>query len=334
VRCYFGSRENVLVRYLDATADGNPDLIVKVLGLAYFLDTALIARMIELLEKGDYDLVKTPDDFSMRIGGAVVKRDALVRLWELISKGEIVHSRIVHNIADILVNPLQYISIRKDIFKVAFLEDIQISDEVLRDMRMKAKDIYVGERYEYDEGKVYAGGNILRRHYEFALDFVRQRDIVMDAGCGNGFGTAILAAKAKHAIGLDRSQEVIEEARRRHPGVAMSFVVGDVLRTPFRGDSFDCVLCMETLEHLNGVQFTDEIHRIVKKDGSLVISVPQDRFGHIPMSPYHVKEYNVDELKRLLSRRFRVEKIYGTKSCIIDEDPSGDGLIAIAKKTA
>ncbi|OGD91360.1 hypothetical protein A3D81_01000 [Candidatus Curtissbacteria bacterium RIFCSPHIGHO2_02_FULL_40_17] len=52
-------------------------------------------------------------------------------------------------------------------------------------------------------------------------------------------------------------------------------VVGDVLDLPFKGDSFDVVLCAQVLEHLPPVKFTKalgEIYRVCKK--AAVITLP------------------------------------------------------------
>src|SRR5439155_9306909 len=56
---------------------------------------------------------------------------------------------------------------------------------------------------------------------------------VLDAGCGTGYGSAILArAHAKKVIGVDLSESVIAAARRSgHP--SLEFDVGDVRRLTF-----------------------------------------------------------------------------------------------------
>ena len=45
------------------------------------------------------------------------------------------------------------------------------------------------------------------------------------------------------------------------------FIVGDAEHTEFEDESFDCIVCMGVLHHLNLDAAYKEIHRILKKDG-------------------------------------------------------------------
>jgi len=52
-------------------------------------------------------------------------------------------------------------------------------------------------------------------------------------------------------------------------------VVGDAAFLPFRVESFDSVVCIEVLEHCEYPQKTvDEIYRVLRKGGHVIISVP------------------------------------------------------------
>ena len=46
------------------------------------------------------------------------------------------------------------------------------------------------------------------KRYEFAVPWCRDRD-VLDAGCGVGYGTALLGTLAPHVLGVDISAETI-----------------------------------------------------------------------------------------------------------------------------
>jgi uncharacterized protein YceH (UPF0502 family) len=73
---------------------------------------------------------------------------------------------------------------------------------------------------------------------------------VIDAGTGPGHVAAFLTEAGAEATGLDLSPEMIQEARRRHPGV--SYEVGDLrrlLRPPNR-DGWGAVLAWYSLIHL------------------------------------------------------------------------------------
>src|SRR4051812_19298073 len=75
--------------------------------------------------------------------------------------------------------------------------------------------------------------------YWYAGSFARGRR-VLDAGCGLGYGTRILAeAGAAEATGVDIAEAVVEAARADTPDAA--FNVADVRDLSFADASFDLV---------------------------------------------------------------------------------------------
>jgi Methyltransferase domain len=60
-----------------------------------------------------------------------------------------------------------------------------------------------------------------------ARSMVRSSDSVLELGCSYGCATSTLAQHAAAVLGVDNSQEVVDEARRRYPG--LRFEVADVL---------------------------------------------------------------------------------------------------------
>jgi trans-aconitate methyltransferase len=61
---------------------------------------------------------------------------------------------------------------------------------------------------------------------------------ILDLGCGTGMLTAEIAACGAHVVGVDRSAEMIDEARKKFP--AIQFEVCDARALPF-SDEFDAV---------------------------------------------------------------------------------------------
>jgi trans-aconitate methyltransferase len=61
---------------------------------------------------------------------------------------------------------------------------------------------------------------------------------ILDLGCGTGHLTARLAESGAEVVGLDSSPEMVERARRAHPG--LRFEVGDARDFAF-GEPFDAV---------------------------------------------------------------------------------------------
>src|SRR5688572_24398680 len=87
-----------------------------------------------------------------------------------------------------------------------------------------------------------------RTRYLFARQLVAGAD-VLDVGCGNGFGTALLAEVAREVVGADVSQEALAYARRAQPD--RRFVhIDRPPALPLPDASVDAVVCLETIEHL------------------------------------------------------------------------------------
>ncbi len=141
---------------------------------------------------------------------------------------------------------------------------------------------------------------------------------VLDAACGEGYGSALLASAAAHVDGVDVSTEAIAHARQRYGGQDhLAFHEADVTRLPFDDDRFDRIVSFETLEHLEAQdEMLAEFRRVLRPDGVLIVSSPDraeytDRHGND--NPHHVRELYRDELEALLARHFPAVRLYGQK---------------------
>src|SRR5437588_640307 len=73
-----------------------------------------------------------------------------------------------------------------------------------------------------------------RRHevaYLAAADLVREigpTARVLDAGCGEGYGAALMARVAGQVVGVDRDHDVVGHARRIYPEPNLLYVTGDL----------------------------------------------------------------------------------------------------------
>jgi len=84
----------------------------------------------------------------------------------------------------------------------------------------------------------------VRQHlarYLWASREVRER-AVLDAACGVGYGTAMMAeeGKATRVVGLDLSPEAIDQARKGCGQIQnVEFLLGSVEELPFEDSTFD-----------------------------------------------------------------------------------------------
>lgn len=88
---------------------------------------------------------------------------------------------------------------------------------------------------------------------------------ILDAGCGEGVLVEKYRLQGKDITGLDLN-------------VSNEFVnKGDILDMPFADESFDIVLFLDVIEHLNILDHPTslaELKRVLKKSGKLIISIP------------------------------------------------------------
>lgn len=152
--------------------------------------------------------------------------------------------------------------------------------------------------------------------YAFARGLVEGLE-VLDAACGEGYGSAILSQAAAAVTGVDLSEAAIEHAGRRYEASGLEFKQANCLDLPFEDDSFDCVVSFETLEHLEG---HDELlagfRRVLRPNGFLLISTPdkavyRDKMGN--RNEFHVSELYRKEFEELLARHFPAVRLWGQK---------------------
>jgi SAM-dependent methyltransferase len=152
--------------------------------------------------------------------------------------------------------------------------------------------------------------------YAFASELVRGRK-VLDAACGEGYGSALLAGSAAAVTGVDVSEAAIEHARRRYLASNLDFLAADCLRLPFDDGSFERIVSFETLEHLADHDgLLREFRRVLAPEGFLLLSSPDkavysDRLQQ--RNEFHVRELYRDELEELLARHFPAYRLWGQK---------------------
>jgi SAM-dependent methyltransferase len=151
-----------------------------------------------------------------------------------------------------------------------------------------------------------------RKRYEFARRFCAGAD-VLDAGCGTGYGAALLAESAGRVVGVDLDAEAIAYARRRYPGPNVEFVEADLLELELPDASFDAVCSFETIEHVTDRErYLAQIRRVLRPGGVFIVSTPRvDRTTERPRNPHHTVEFSRADFEALLRRFFAEVELYG-----------------------
>lgn len=100
-------------------------------------------------------------------------------------------------------------------------------------------------------------------------------EVILDVGCGVGFFSRAIAKKAKKVVAIDILESSIEIARDFNSVNNIEYIPGDLFALNFPNNTFDCIIFLETIEHVdNPTQFLQEFYRILKPDGYLILSTP------------------------------------------------------------
>jgi 2-polyprenyl-3-methyl-5-hydroxy-6-metoxy-1,4-benzoquinol methylase/glycosyltransferase involved in cell wall biosynthesis len=132
---------------------------------------------------------------------------------------------------------------------------------------------------------------------------------VLDFGCGTGYGTAILAAHADSAVGVDIDASALEWAGRCHRLPNLSFQRSVDFLACYVDQTFDMVTCFEMIEHVSEADQDRTIQalaRVLRPEGLLFISTPNPEITSLyGANPYHLRERNREEFLELLSASFK-----------------------------
>jgi SAM-dependent methyltransferase len=178
-----------------------------------------------------------------------------------------------------------------------------------------ASDItFTGERFVPG-----CAGEIAYEHwhrYAFARRFAAGKR-VLDAACGEGYGSALLSTVAESVVGVDIDASAIAHAGERYgEGNRVRFIAGSCAMLPLPDASVDAVVSFETIEHLDAAdqpKMLAEFARVLKPEGLLIISSPNKRLysdAREYVNEFHRHELYRDGLAALLASSFPAQSWY------------------------
>lgn len=116
---------------------------------------------------------------------------------------------------------------------------------------------------------------------KFVIPYLANGTSVLDLGCGPGSITADFAKRVGprgRAVGIDRSQSVVDVAKQTWHDSNVEFVVGDITSLPFEDDSFDIVYAHQVFVHLSAEtqeRAFAEARRVCKPGGIVALREAQ-----------------------------------------------------------
>ncbi|MHA2428746.1 MAG: class I SAM-dependent methyltransferase [Candidatus Hermodarchaeia archaeon] len=155
------------------------------------------------------------------------------------------------------------------------------------------------------------GKQILRKEAAYIYNELQGSETILDVGCGIGSFEQHLPTLI--IIGLDVSEDMLEEARKRS---ANTFIQGDATDLEFHDAIFDAVFTVTTLEFLEDYQKAiQEIARVTKSQGKLLVMMlnpSSEYFRENVQRPgdyfQRIKHTNTKEIREYVSRFYVISK--------------------------
>lgn len=147
--------------------------------------------------------------------------------------------------------------------------------------------------------------------YVWAVDRLAKRipegATVLDAACGVGYGSKMLAESGLKVTAIDVSLETIEFARRYYSDPGVLYVHGNLLEIEL--PEVDAIVSFETVEHVH--EDRELLTRFRTSSSTLLVSVPNLDVYPLegPVARHHWRHYQDLEFRTLLA-----ECGYGVKT--------------------
>jgi len=148
-----------------------------------------------------------------------------------------------------------------------------------------------------------------------------QGNMILDAGCGHGMSSQMLAAAFPHASvkGIDISKNMIRRALRMHhksdnSSGSLEFICADAAGMPFENESFDVVTAHSFLYMVHSrEEVIKEFFRVLKPEGKVVLLEPGTSIDAIGRSAVLKDNFRNPKPKTPIRTKMLLLRIYSTR---------------------
>lgn len=153
--------------------------------------------------------------------------------------------------------------------------------------------------------------------YKFCKKMLEGKRRILEVGCGDGFGTPILAQNTDHTLGIDIQERVVEGNTRRLSKIEnLRFQLLNICEeTP--QETFDGACSIDVIEHLDpGLDdaYIGNVCRVLVPDGVYVVGTPNITASQYASPRSEVQHINLKShqmLKELMQKYFRNVFMFG-----------------------
>ena len=137
-------------------------------------------------------------------------------------------------------------------------------------------EYFLNEYFEHVSDFNLKTGNLsFTRQRQVGLLELKKDDIFLDVGCGRGDVLLNVSRRGIKCVGIDYSRHAIKLASKLLAGQKnVTLIRSDVTSLNFPNNTFDKVLLGDMIEHLSkgdGLKCLKEVHRVLKKNGKVVV---------------------------------------------------------------
>lgn len=147
--------------------------------------------------------------------------------------------------------------------------------------------------------------SVLSERYAYYLSFFKDKQNILDIGCGKGFFLELLRKQGKKVKGVDNDAGLLKYAKDKGIPVVRSDAFDFLKKEKAK---YNGIFCSHVIEHLN----TDDViklfgycYRLLETEGIIVVAAPNPACLYMQLyefwrDPTHVRMYNRELLMFLL----------------------------------
>ena len=260
----------------------NPKFITRVQLRACWVDINMLKKSVDLIYDG-YDYIDFDYDINYAMGGDTFSYEALKKVKKIISDTKFDKS---------LKKTYEFspwaLMQNKDYFNVGIIRDIEMyGKRKVKNLKRKLNFLIGSEQNQLPVSK-----NNPSPRYTNLIKYIDSKDIVLDIACGYGGGTAFLSKYCKSIYGIDIDKRYI--VYDNNANIKTSFIMGNHETLLTMDTSFNCIISLHTLEHVqDDTNFVESIYSVLKTGGKFLLEVPRLLLKPLgePLWPFHDREY-------------------------------------------
>lgn len=174
----------------------------------------------------------------------------------------------------------------------------------------------LSNKYQYDDLLIRSKDPYANAKYEIVLEWLKSENVktVLNAGCGSGELSFILAQNGYKVIGFDLDKDYVDLANknvRKKKIKNCNFIVSGIENYKSKV-KYDAVIATDVLEHIKNDRYAfKKLATFAKKNGSVIITVPagQYLFGFHDEQLGHFRRYSISSFKKIIPKDLKIQTI-------------------------